>query len=209
MNAKLIALGLLASSALVAAPASATQFVGGFTVSTNSGSGLIVDANPSNAPLNFGLNYGDPSYSVALFNLSTPESSLDLDDLFPKAISVAFDFTSPVTLGNYAGKTDGAFTITKLFPLTFADYGTVKWGSPIDLAFGNGGNLHISLSDTTFGLGKNKLTGKPGTVYATFDVTSPDVPSVPEPATWAMMLGGFGLIGTAMRRRRPIATTFA
>lgn len=27
-------------------------------------------------------------------------------------------------------------------------------------------------------------------------------PSVPEPATWAMMLAGFGFIGTAMRRKR-------
>jgi hypothetical protein len=27
-------------------------------------------------------------------------------------------------------------------------------------------------------------------------------PGVPEPATWAMMLGGFGLMGSAMRRRR-------
>jgi hypothetical protein len=25
---------------------------------------------------------------------------------------------------------------------------------------------------------------------------------VPEPATWAMMLGGFGLLGGAVRRRR-------
>ncbi len=25
---------------------------------------------------------------------------------------------------------------------------------------------------------------------------------VPEPATWAMMLAGFGLVGVAMRRRR-------
>ncbi len=27
-------------------------------------------------------------------------------------------------------------------------------------------------------------------------------PAVPEPATWAMMIGGFGLVGGAMRRRR-------
>jgi hypothetical protein len=33
-------------------------------------------------------------------------------------------------------------------------------------------------------------------------------PSVPEPATWAMMVGGFGLAGAAMRRRRA-AVTFA
>lgn len=32
---------------------------------------------------------------------------------------------------------------------------------------------------------------------------SPSVAAVPEPATWAMMLIGFGLIGAGMRRRRP------
>ncbi|MBY0520051.1 MAG: PEPxxWA-CTERM sorting domain-containing protein, partial [Sphingomonas sp.] len=26
-------------------------------------------------------------------------------------------------------------------------------------------------------------------------------PAVPEPATWAMMIGGFGIVGGAMRRR--------
>lgn len=29
-------------------------------------------------------------------------------------------------------------------------------------------------------------------------------PAVPEPATWAMMIGGFGLIGAALRRARPV-----
>jgi hypothetical protein len=33
------------------------------------------------------------------------------------------------------------------------------------------------------------------------------VAAVPEPATWAMMIGGFGLIGLAMRRRRNVRTT--
>lgn len=31
-------------------------------------------------------------------------------------------------------------------------------------------------------------------------------PAVPEPATWAMMIGGFGLVGGAMRRRRNMTT---
>lgn len=31
-------------------------------------------------------------------------------------------------------------------------------------------------------------------------------PAIPEPGTWAMMLGGFGMIGAAMRRRRRAAT---
>ena len=34
-------------------------------------------------------------------------------------------------------------------------------------------------------------------------------PTVPEPATWAMMLGGFGLLGGAMRRSRRTTTVLA
>jgi hypothetical protein len=33
--------------------------------------------------------------------------------------------------------------------------------------------------------------------------------SVPEPAAWAMMIAGFGLVGAASRRRRSIETTYA
>lgn len=32
---------------------------------------------------------------------------------------------------------------------------------------------------------------------------------VPEPAAWALMLAGFGLVGSAMRRRDKVAVTFA
>jgi len=33
--------------------------------------------------------------------------------------------------------------------------------------------------------------------------------AVPEPASWALMLGGFGLVGGAMRSRRRQAVSFA
>ncbi|MBT2186741.1 PEP-CTERM sorting domain-containing protein [Sphingobium sp. H33] len=36
---------------------------------------------------------------------------------------------------------------------------------------------------------------------------SPPTPGVPEPATWAMMIGGFALAGVAMRRRK-VAVSF-
>lgn len=35
-------------------------------------------------------------------------------------------------------------------------------------------------------------------------VTGPDPIAVPEPASWALMISGFGLAGTALRRRRAI-----
>lgn len=40
------------------------------------------------------------------------------------------------------------------------------------------------------------------------DLTTPPVDAIPEPATWAMMIGGFGMIGAALRRR-PVAVVFA
>jgi hypothetical protein len=35
------------------------------------------------------------------------------------------------------------------------------------------------------------------------------ISAVPEPATWAMMIGGFGVAGIALRRRRRVAVRFA
>ena len=36
-----------------------------------------------------------------------------------------------------------------------------------------------------------------------------DIPAVPEPATWGMMILGFGVIGSALRSRRRVAVRFA
>jgi PEP-CTERM motif len=51
----------------------------------------------------------------------------------------------------------------------------------------NGGGTHFALDNLTFNAAGN----------------------VPEPAAWAMMLAGFGLVGSAMRRREKVAVTFA
>ena len=39
------------------------------------------------------------------------------------------------------------------------------------------------------------------------DITISSVASVPEPASWALMIGGFGLTGAALRRRRAARVT--
>ncbi len=41
--------------------------------------------------------------------------------------------------------------------------------------------------------------GNLGSGSGTFNIS----PAVPEPATWAMMIAGFGMVGASMRRRRP------
>ncbi len=48
----------------------------------------------------------------------------------------------------------------------------------------------------------------PGETF-TYDLTVVEFAQVPEPATWAMMIGGFGLLGASARRRTRITTAFA
>lgn len=50
-----------------------------------------------------------------------------------------------------------------------------------------------------FGLGDDRIRDNRGGVSLL-------VESVPEPATWAMLIAGFGMIGFAARRRRTVAT---
>jgi len=58
-----------------------------------------------------------------------------------------------------------------------------------------------------------KLMGSDGLDYAFASPLSPDprggAAVVPEPSTWAMMLGGFGLLGAAARRRTRTAIAYA
>ena len=51
----------------------------------------------------------------------------------------------------------------------------------------------------------NGMSGGP----QSFSVDAQLGAGVPEPATWAMMIGGFGLVGGAMRRRTRTSVTFA
>jgi len=195
---KLLSLAAIAAAVCTATAANATTFAGTFNVTSNQGNGLIVDTSPSNGSVNFNLT-APGSTTLNLFDIYTPETALNGDDLVAQPISVSFNFTAPTNFGGtVTGTTDTTFTF-----FGFVDQGSVHWNNPATLNFGNGGVLQISLNDADFG---QHLVGgfsqSSADIYGTFKLVHDSLPGVPEPASWALMIGGFGMSGAMLRRRR-------
>jgi hypothetical protein len=139
-----------------------------------------------------------PSVNVAnVFGISTPEKVVTLfEDTKKYDIAVAFNFANPLGVvgAPITGSTRGVFQL-------FANgYGKVTWEGPETYTFGNGGAFRVKLKNTDFALG-----GAVTNVAGEFKLLTESVSAVPEPATWAMMLLGFGATGVAVRRRRKAA----
>lgn len=213
MRKSLISFAAAAAALAIAAPAAAapTTFVGDYNVTLNSSDpGLQVFYKPITSDvngLNFTLNQGQTK-SLNLFTLYTTEAAVNGDDLAPKPINVAFSFTLPEIFG---GAIEGATQGTGIFTIfgIVADAGKVTWadgGSQV-LTFGNGGKLLIDLDDATFNAGLVDLApgAKKGAKIAADFTLLQSSGAVPEPASWALMITGFGLAGTMLRQRRRLA----
>ncbi len=113
---------------------------------------------------------------------------------------------------SYSGSSDvDAFTFTQ------ADFNTAPHSTPGGLVYALGGNFNGPNEGIQVGNGFNNTfvalggadqdtdfcAGKPGCGFVGGDESGAiiQVTPVPEIATWAMFVGGFGLVGAAMRRR--------
>lgn len=198
---RLISASCFAALAIVAAPAYATTTIQGQATNIalhTADPGLVVSGVPlSFGPLTLDL---DPtsatpqSRAANVFSISSPESTVNLfEDTKPYEIAVSFAFGSPLgTTGSpVVGTTRGIYT------LITRGFGNVTWGGPQTFTFGNGGAFSVSLRDTNFA-----INGATTNVVGDFRLISESVAAVPEPATWAMMLLGFGMAGAGLRSRR-------
>lgn len=68
-----------------------------------------------------------------------------------------------------------------------------------------GTGVYAGATGSFLGTGDIRFIGGPPVARLTFSEGRIDAPSVPEPASWGLMLGGFGAIGAAMRHRRQVA----
>lgn len=133
--------------------------------------------------------------------------------------TIAYDFWSPMTgsisgsydllgfnLGTAGGDSQMSATIfTNLGSYTFNGLNTVLAGAS-SLAF-NG--FHATGGEFITGFTLSSAQGGGSAPASTDYLLGNGNGAVPEPASWALMLGGFGLVGGAMRARRKTQIRFA
>lgn len=131
-------------------------------------------------------------------------------------------FTGPITV-----QTAGGGEVNTIFgqPTTnFIDRGTVTFGPNMQYtAFPTATPVRFSNGDNFIGLRATDAAGQQfyGFAYTTnsrlnsigFETTAgaaiTATAAVPEPAAWAMMIGGFGLVGGGLRRRQTVRVRYA
>jgi hypothetical protein len=164
---------------------------------------MLLASSPASAAITFNLNNVNFSGGGSLTGSFT--TSDDLNTLLDFSISTTANNYG--WFGNFAGAT---YTLANAAGVVWSStYGlTAAFLSPISqigLLFSGpltAGGTQLALSNETV----VKWNG--GVRFATSGSVSPLAAAVPEPATWAMMIGGLAMVGASMRRRK-VAISFA
>ena len=112
-----------------------------------------------------------------------PTAKLTITNLTTGA-NVSYD---PLFVGN-DNATNGAGTYQNSAHLGFAFLSGVGFNANVDNTY----RVRLDVND---------IIGGPQSLYVDARIGAGALAPIPEPATWAMMIGGFGMAGAAMRRR--------
>lgn len=194
----------------------------------------VMAVAPASAQVSGSLGIAGPNplslNSTGLSNGATPVASLVGSSIYNNDLQFADRPAGTVFGGNFlaAGPTSGnVATLAFLSPISFLNF---LWGSPDAYNVLTVNSTAGTQTFTAAGLGFPVISGSQsfsqyvhftanaGTLInsvsfsnsptvdafeaANFSVTAP----VPEPATWALMFAGFGMIGFTMRRRNSKVT---
>ncbi|MBC9033649.1 PEPxxWA-CTERM sorting domain-containing protein [Sphingomonas sp. JC676] len=182
---------------LPGAPASQSASVVSFNVTGSGASNaLFLNAGKINGPYN-----SNPGEGGGVFQMFT--TTTDGLASFSADVAALYTRTSGASgLGLMSVLLDGVVMDTY-------DFGGVNSG-PATLRGVLGFTTNLAAGQHTITLQATRLFAPArGVASQYFDNVSLVVTPVPEPVSWAMMVGGFGLAGAAMRRRRSTKVSFA
>lgn len=231
MNKSVLSVGV-ATAAFLAGPAAATvtlNFEGIGTYPNNEGIQIQnyynggTSSNGSSGP-NYGVSFGDNAITLclntpgvgcsntsrggvgdpatqytALFFLSGDQAYMNVAAGFDTGFS--FNYASNNTPG-FVDVYDGPNGTGNILAILTLPVNAPGCGSPYNAAYCPFGPQGVTFSGTAHSVGFGGVAN-----YIVFDditlgSATPGGGAVPEPATWATMLLGFGVSGAALRRRR-------
>ncbi|RYY08645.1 MAG: PEP-CTERM sorting domain-containing protein [Alphaproteobacteria bacterium] len=211
--------GLLAATALVTLPsvAQATVVVSNVNISVpNNIDGvyinLVTGATGSSSAVvsGYDLNVYNNGAGLTFYGPASPSGILVAAIATPATLSVALDLAPGTVIGS-SGTYNQFQNVGTLFQ--------VAGNHILGFRFQNEstGALNYAYARITTATGTGTSLGFPATitqlVYENSGaaLTVAAVGAVPEPTTWAMLIGGFGVLGATMRRRATVTTkaTFA
>ena len=198
-----------AGAALVAAPATAAVTVldfEGIGNATPVGSFYAPDYifSPSTLALvdfdagGTGNFANEPSADTIMFFLDASNAILDVPAGFTTGFSFWYTSAVPAAVTVYDGP-GGTGNVLGVINLV-AQYTDNCVGDP-NGDFCNFTPIGVSFAGTAFSIDFAGAANLTGFDNITFGSETPGG-VVPEPATWAMLIAGFGLVGSALRRRR-------
>jgi hypothetical protein len=201
--------GLVAATVFAAAPAMAVTQIPNGTVSAVGLSVPTVTIGASTSTFSASIPTAEIAagggFAGAAGKLGSLSGSLTfsntLNTVVPNAVSNFFSFAG-ANNSTFEFSTISAKTISFSDAPGSSSFSLYLLGNTVNTVLGYGSTL------TSLTLSFNSTGGSPYSVAATLAVP-PSAPSVPEPATWAMTLIGFGAMGAALRRRPRTSVSFA
>ena len=183
MTIKTLACAAAAALATISAPASAASFIGdNVTIKRVQGGNVFSSVSTI---VGDGFEYSDNFFRIDITGneviFGAAAGTFSIGDIFYEISGLDFD-GDPSTANVIEG-----FNAIQVFNRNFTLVGHDR------ATFTPEGAFRFSFTQTTGGAN--------GLVRLTFGA-APPAGAVPEPATWAMMIGGFGLAGGALRSAR-------
>lgn len=144
----------------------------------------------------------EPSPNTIMFFLDANNAILDVNNGFTTGFSFWYTSSTAATINVYDGL-GGTGNILASLNLV-AQHTSNCTGDPGG-TFCNWTAIGVAFAGTAYSIDFGGTANQTGYDNITFGSDRPGGGVIPEPATWAMMILGFGMVGFASRRRRRVA----